>query len=280
MFAFPLPQKAKLLAYRTLSRKNRPADERPGVKLTFEVQMPNEMLDMFDPSIRQLAYEAAKGAKPTQGSLDGIPAVSTTPHLTAAGERLGGFTWHYDYTGYAITMIRGIGNERSNLPMSDCVVRFPTNTFKEGGTTVSKMVVEAGNVDPTFWQHFAELTSRECEVLAEPPEVDDSQRDIEDGDRSDEGSASKPVEPRKPGAAEKAAVAKVKGGKGTPVPHKEPSKKKARADAEAAFKPAKPAPVVTTKPVRTARGAAATKAFLEAQEREHGAEAAAGDEQP
>lgn len=270
MFALAAPTKSKLIEHRTLSKKNRPPDEKPGVKLTIEQQWPNAFLDFFDPRLRQMLYEKAKGTKAAQTQLEGMESTDL-PSLTDAGVKLANLRWHHDMTGYSVDIRRGAGLSGSNaVSLSDAVLSGWKITLKDGGTVVSRYYIEAGNIPGHAWELFAELKSREFEMTATPPALD-AQRDIEGEDENDD-DAPKPAATRKPGPAERAAVDKIKGGRKPAVAHK-PSKAAARAAAEAAFQQDKPKPVVTTKSPagsRTARGAAATKAALEA-----GAKAAA-----
>lgn len=265
--------KTKLLDYKTLSKKNRPADEKPGVKLFVEQQHPNSFLDFFDPALKAWLYEKAKGAKSAQASLDGVADASDAPNLTNLGAKLGRIKWHHDMTGYAVTVARGAGfSKAGTVNLADAILCNWDLTLKEGGTVIARYNIEAGNIAGDAWETFAELKSREFEMKAKAPE--EVQRDIEqeNDDREFEKGVKRSINAaRKPGASERAAVAKVKGGKAEPPKGKPPAPaRKTAAAAEPETKDAgSKAPVIErSQPgTRTARGRDATKAFLEAQER-------------
>jgi hypothetical protein len=277
MFELLNPTKAKLIKFDTLSQKNRPLDEKPGVKIVFEVQLPAELLDQLEPAIRVFAYEEGKGKKSTQATLDGVPPVSSTPHLTQAAIKVGKIAWHYDLTGYEIVIVRGLGGAPSNIPLTDCILQFPSIAFKEGGTWIGRMIVEAGNVRGDAWERFAELKSRDCELTAKPPQPAAQKSLHEKEGEAFEKGVKKSLAARKPGAAERAAVAKVKGGKAEP-PKGKPAKAAAvskdgawpfpkgqKPDGES---PPQSVAIERSQPgTRTARGRDATKAFLDAQKK-------------
>lgn len=271
------PTKTKLLECKTLSRKNRPADEKPGVKLFIEQQLPNTFLDHFDPALKALLYERAKGAKSAQASLDGVAEATDAPNLTNAGLKLGSISWHHDMTGYAVTVARGAGfSKAGTVNLADAILCNWKLTLKEGGTVIARYNIEAGNVPGDAWETFAELKSREFEMTAKAPA--ELQRDlVAEGEARalEKGIKASIAKTRKPGAAEKAAVAKVKGGKAEP-PTGKPAKAAAAVSKDGAWpfpkgKAAGEAPpqgvtIERSQPgTRTARGRDATKAFLAAQ---------------
>jgi hypothetical protein len=281
MFELTQPTKAKLIKYDTLSQKNRPLDEKPGVKLVFEVQLPAELLDQLEPSIRVFAYEEGKGKKASQASLEGVPVVSSTPHLTQAAMKVGKIAWHYDLTGYEVVIVRGLGGAPSNIPLNDCILQFPSIAFKEGGTWIGRMIVEVGNVQDDAWLEFARLKSRDCELTAKPPEIKQQSLEDKEGEAFEKGAQAAIAKARKPGASERAAVAKVKGGKAeAPVGKTHRVKPGASKDGAWPFpkgdKPTAEAPpqsvtIERSQPgTRTARGREATAKFLAAHAKGEG----------
>jgi hypothetical protein len=218
------PTEAKLLDYKTLSQKNRPTDEKPGVKLVFEMTLANEVLVQFHPTLKPFLFEKSKGAAPSaQKALDGVEPATDAPNLTQAALNIGKLVWHPEMTGYTFKIIRGIGRSESNVPLQDATLSNWRLTPKEGGTVVAKVDVEAGNVDDAAWLAFARLKSRKCEITAKAPEV--KQMSVEDKATAEalaleKGIKSSIANTRKPGAAEKAAVAKNGGApaKGKPDP--------------------------------------------------------------
>lgn len=222
MLALLQPTEAKLLDYKTLSQKNRPTDEKPGVKLVFEMTLANEVLVQFDPALKPFLFEKSKGSAPAaQKSLDGVAPVTDAPNLTQAALNIGKLVWHPEMTGYAVTLIRGIGRSESNVPLEDATLSNWRLTPKEGGTVVAKVDIEAGNVRDEAWLAFARLKSRKCELTAKPPEV--KQLSVEDKATAEalalEKGMKASIDKRKPGAGERAAVAK-NGGAAAKTPAK------------------------------------------------------------
>jgi hypothetical protein len=281
------PTPAKFKNSSTLSQKNRPTDERPGAKIILEVELSADYLDELDPSIRGWAFEAPPKGKPGPGqaSLEGVVPASATPHLTAAAQKISKIGWHYDLTGYHVTLIRGTGHKLSNVELEDCILRFPSIAFKEGGTFVGKVEIESGNVPGHAWEKFAELKSRPCEVMLKAPDLT-KQKQIAEAEQFEAGVKASIAKDRKPGAAERAAVAKAGKGPAAKTPHKTkavPRGTLADADAKAAKTAQKNGAgasngktgVEQSQPgTRTARGRDKTKAAID-----KGLEAAAADGQ-
>jgi hypothetical protein len=277
------PTKSKLIKFDTLSQKNRPADEKPGVKALVEMQLPNDALDYFDPTLKQLLYEKSGQPKDRQSKLEGVPVISDAPNLTQVGIKIGKFVWHQDMTGYTAAIVRGTGAAPANvLKLTDCILSNWRLALKEGGTVTARFNVEAPAVPDHGWILLAALKSREFDITLHPPEVDQRDLDAEEKAREKMGDAAPP---RKPGAAERAALAKAgKEPAAPPAPKRKLTKAELRAAAEGAFKkPAEgDAPVGTdaapsgsnvvkieqSQPsTRTARGRDATAAFIEAQKK-------------
>ena len=203
------PVEAKLIDYKTLSQKNRPTDEKPGVKLVLEMTLPNDVLLQFHPSLKPFLFEKSSGtAKPKQETLPSVEPITDTPNLTQAALNIGKLVWHPEMTGYLFTIIRGIGRSESNVPLEDATLSNWRLTPKEGGTVVAKVDVEAGNVRDEAWLAFARLKSRKCEVTAKAPEV--KQQSLAEKEAKElEAGISKGLAARKAGAPERAAVAKA-----------------------------------------------------------------------
>lgn len=134
--------------------------------------------------------------------------------------------------------INGTGRAESNLVMTDSLISGSSYLeLHEAGGGTWTFDIESANVSEKDWGQFAKLKSTDVEVLLEPPVVKQ-----EDLDLQAKRDAIPPAPARKPGPAERAAVAKVKGiDPVPPTPHKG-----------------------TAKPPRTARGKAQTKAALAA----------------
>jgi len=186
---------------------------------------------------------------------------------------VGKLLWSHEMTGYLLEIAYGTGRKESNLNIKDSILSNWRLMPKEGGTVIARFDCESADITPETFGKLAKLKSREIEIAQlKPPEI--TQQDLE-------RSAIPPAPPRKPGAAERAAVDKAKGvDPETKPPHKEA---KAQLSDEAAWPFPKdrskaggaPAQHLTepkvSKAERTARGKAKTAAALAA-----GAAAAAG----
>lgn len=248
MLSLTKATKAKMLNVIVLSQKNRQPDDDPGAKLSVETQLPAAMLAHFAKDLPAALFKPAAGKGPVQKDLEGVPPASETPNLTEIGLKVGKLYWSWEATGYTMEIFLGTGRAESNLLITDSILSNWRLMPKEGGSVIARFDVESADVSAEAFGKLAKLKSREIEIGLYPPEV--KQQDI---DLQAKRDAIPPAPARKPGPAERAAVAKVKGVDPVPpTPHKG-----------------------TAKPARTARGKAQTKAALEA-----GAAAAAGNAEP
>lgn len=235
MFELTQATKAKMLNLIVLSQKNRQPDDDPGAKLSIEVQLPAAALSHFAKGLPSALFEPPKGKGPAQKELDGVPPASETPNLSEIGLKVGKIFWAWEATGYTMELFFGTARKDSNLLIRDSILSGWRLMPKEGGTVVARFNLESADVSAETFGKLAKLKGRDIEIGLYPPEV--KQQDIEQQLKRD---AIPPAPARKPGAAEKAAVARVKGDDGQPkTPHKGDEK-----------------------PGRTARGAAKTKAAL------------------
>lgn len=257
--------KTKLINYTGLAKKNRPADQRSGVRLAVEQIWPNSYLDFFDKDMRQTYFQKARGKTAAQPQLEGVDLVSDLPSLTNLGVGVETIHWHPEMTGYTFIISRGAGMARNHsLRFEDCVLRGFQLTFQEGGSVKAKYFVEIPAVPPGgAWDTIAELKTREFDSEAIAPVI--TQGSLESGpmlgagepdDKPPKGAA------RQPGAAERAAMAKA--GKTPPAktPHKaKPPAKAADAAKEEPKGDGKVTPrIEQSQPgTRTARGLAKTK---------------------
>lgn len=216
MFALEVLTKARLADVVVLSQKNRQPDDNPGAKLSVELDLSNHTLSYFDAALKGFLYmKNGEGPKQKQATLEGVEPVSDMPDLTAIGRKIGTMHWEHEGTGYELTIDQGLGKRGSNLEISDCVLSNWRLSFKEGGSYTAKFDIESPDVSETAFGKLAKLKSREIQILLAPPTI--AQKSIDDEDDDDSAVAPAPAKPRKPAAAERAAVAKVKGGK-APAP--------------------------------------------------------------
>lgn len=228
--------KAKVTNVTVLSQKNRPVDEAPGAKLKVKLPLTAAQLEQLAPGITKEFFEDDK-KQPKQAAIEGVEQ-APTQRLTHLGLKIAKMALGQEFTGYKLTVVRGTARSESNLLMTDSIIAKGSSIeLHEGGGGLWTFDIESGNVKETDWGKFAKLKSTSIEMMLEPPVV--TQEDL---DLQQKRDAIPPAPARKPGAAEKAAVANVKGAGALPkpTPHKG-----------------------TEKPPRTARGKAATKAALE-----------------
>lgn len=233
MFELSQATKAKMLNVIVLSQKNRKPDDNPGAKLSIEIQLPASAMAHFASRMPGIFFEAAK-QPPKQGQLDGVPPASETPNLTEFGLKVKRLDWEHEMTGYTLEIVLGTARKESNIRITDSILSGWKLMPKEGGTVIARFNLESGDVSAETFGKLAKLKSRDIEITMAPPVV--TQQDL---DQQQKRAEIPPAPARKPGPAEKAAVAKVTGEKGPKVPHKGEEVK------------------------RTARGAAKTKEALE-----------------
>lgn len=115
-----------------IREENHGEDKVLAVDLAFAKEGGNELLDLFDASIRTTLYcnhAAAEG----QEHLPEVLAVLPNLRLPGLPERLmwGGADKH---GGYRLRVDYGLGPERNNLDLTECVVGKKWIECKEGGT--------------------------------------------------------------------------------------------------------------------------------------------------
>ena len=136
MFVLDKPTKAKLHKTDDKAIKVGQKDTKDAVIVNFTVVLPNTALDMLDPGLRTLLYSRANpGEKQRkQAELDGVDAVTDTPALTKAGERMRTVSWDEEQTGCTLVLDYGIGGKKSNLVLKDGTNKLKKVTSQEGGS--------------------------------------------------------------------------------------------------------------------------------------------------
>lgn len=173
-FELEVPTEAKLTDYQALSDKDREPDANPGAALWFTMTVANEILSMFDGSLRGAIF--TKNANSSPGEQESI--VSDLPNLTGIGKALGQFHWDQELTGYTLTFDYGLAG-KSNFDLSDCKLMNWAIQGKEGGSTFIKVKVEAPDVAEKIHGKLAMLKSQTVKILLAPPEVADDQAPLE-----------------------------------------------------------------------------------------------------
>lgn len=278
MFGLLKPTDVKVKNVITLSQKNRKPDEKPGVKVKLQMQLPAEELEHFGPHLTDFVYEPPQQVAEQQGTLDGVEAApKKSARLTQLGAKIAKLPLTFEMTGYTTEIIIGTGRPESNILIRDCILSDWVLQFKEGGTVLADCSMESPDVSKAILGELGAMKSRTMSMTMTPPTV--HQSDIED--EANDGEPAAPAAPRKPGAAERAAVAKAGGDPGPKEPHKAPP---AKVTDNAAWpfpkngkaeNPATPeaALAASGRPAqsRTARGRDRTKAALEAGAKAHAA---------
>ena len=113
------------------------------VDLAFSKEGGNELLDLFDQEIRTTLY-CNRAAEAGQEKLPEFLAVLPNLRLPALPERLG-WGGTDKHGGYRMQVDYGLGDERSNVDLTDCAVGKRWIECKEGGTvTIGWRVSYAG----------------------------------------------------------------------------------------------------------------------------------------
>lgn len=162
--------KFKITDVVVLSQKNREPSDNPGAALQFAGTVSNDMLTMFDGSLRSLLYtKSAASNDADQGRLD--VDVNEMPNCTKAGQKLGKLHWADELTGYSLEIDHGMGG-KSNLALEDCEVSGFEFTAKEGGSVILGFKLESQNVSEKVFGKLATLKNREVQITLLPPEVE------------------------------------------------------------------------------------------------------------
>ena len=209
MFALTKPTDVKVKNVITLSQKNRKPDEKPGVKLKLDMQLPTDALEHFGAHLTEFVYEPPAETTQTQGTIEGVePAPAKSSRLTQLGAKIAKLPLTFEMTGYTVEVIIGTGRKESNILIKDCILSDWVLQFKEGGTVVAGCSLESSDVSKVTLGELGSMKSRTMSMTMTPPEV--HQRDLVDGaDAAADGEKVTPAEPRKPGAAEKHAAARA-----------------------------------------------------------------------
>lgn len=177
-FELTTPTPAKLIDVIVLSDKDRAPETNPGVGLDFAMTVGNDLLIMFDGTLRGTLYtKNANSSAPAQGSLEGVPPVSDMPNLTEIGKRIGRFSWDLELTGYTLVCDRGLGGPKSNIELDDCKLTNWSFKGKEGGSVEVKFRAESPDVSAKVHGDLALLKTREFPVTLCAPQV--QQQDID-----------------------------------------------------------------------------------------------------
>ena len=89
----------------------------PACDLKFELKVPNDILTLFGPHLRDSLYWSS-GELAEQAELDGIDPVSDKPNL--CNPMFGALALSSEYAGYELTVDLGFGGKNSNVELGGC----------------------------------------------------------------------------------------------------------------------------------------------------------------
>lgn len=171
LFELDTPTTAKLTDVIVLSDKGREPGTNPGAGLDFIVNTSNDILTMFDGTLRSMLYtKNANSSAPQQQTLENVEPISDLPNLTEIGKKLGQFGWDLELTGYSLELDHGMGG-KSNIVLEDCKLTNWRFKCKEGGSVEVKFRVESPDVNEKTHGKLALLKTMEFPILLAAPEV-------------------------------------------------------------------------------------------------------------
>jgi len=210
---------AKLVSLTNRSEKHGD-DDVPAISAWFEMDADNTILDSLgDGQLRSALYYGDD----SQADVPGV--AKTTPHLrTSAIDKLS--IEQKPLEGWTLKINHGIKDD-DPITFGGCKVDGFTAFPKPRGAVVLKFRIGTSDISAEslgmIGMKVGHTVSLACTApKVKPPKATDGGAPLFEGDKA--------AEPRKPGAAERAAA-------GAPVttPHKEPTKAEAKANAEKAF---------------------------------------------
>lgn len=198
----------RVLDVGTLASKDRKPDELPGAQLLLQATLPHGYLAMFDKTLPSWLYETSTGA---HANLEGIESAD----LTSVGEHLKRLSWAYQQTGNEVVIDHGIGG-KSNIPLADAKAYRLSFQPLKGGSVRVQWTLDIPSLTDATRGKLSGLKATNIKMTMRAPTPEEDAQGRLDGD-DDDDAAPTPAAPRKPAAAERAAVAKVKGGKAPPA---------------------------------------------------------------
>lgn len=176
--------RAKLCKVEPQSKKMGQKELIPAIKIRVMATVANNVLEMFDPSLRTFLYEKnGQGAK-VQKQLEGIEVITDLPQLRQAGVRLGALHWKDEMTGCVFSIDHGLGGP-SNIKLRDCKVDNFKLVPKDGGTTQVFFTLFSTDVDRESSGDLNMLHQHEVEIELTAPAVV-AQKSIPIDDKDDE----------------------------------------------------------------------------------------------
>jgi hypothetical protein len=225
-----------------------------------------DVLGLLDPELCGAFYFRAKKTE-DEPDLPGVAQI--LPNLRFP--KLGKVPWVDKLEGADLFIEYGTGRATSNISLPGGKSQTKTLENKEGGTALLAFQFSTSNMPDSVLDKLRKKLKQELTITlvqseTARQEAKAKQADLDIGGEVSGEPAALPAAPapqRKPGAAERAAVDKVKGvDASSKPPHKEAKPKKTEPTVDKAKQPPKSTPAPA--PVRTARGAAKTKRELAA----------------
>jgi hypothetical protein len=188
-FALVPKTKSTLVDIDIQSLKKGQTEVVPAVALTFKTTLANDKLALLDVSLLGFLYEKNSAAQ-TQGTLDGVPVVSSMPSLTAAAKALGALSWDGEQTGCKLVIYQG-ATGAADIHLKDGEVDKVKLDPKEGGAVDFTWRFYTAAVDAETLGELGVLKSHEVDVELTLPEALQQQIDSKK-DGAKKGAAKTP----------------------------------------------------------------------------------------
>lgn len=169
-FEFPYLTKCKLSSVNVRSEKHGP-ELVPAVDLKIVVDASNDILEKFDPALKEALYYRAEQDDAGQEDLDGIEPVTNLPNLRFP-KLDAPLKWDHSGAGYRLDIDFGLGGA-SNLIMFGCEINNLAFSPKEGGTVEVSFRVQVSSIDDLTLGRVAGLVQHEISIILTAPTVED-----------------------------------------------------------------------------------------------------------
>lgn len=164
----------KVLDVRTLCKKDRGPDDRPGAQLLLQATLSAAELSMFDGFLPGMLFRKNENAK--QGSLDGVESLE----LTQIGRHVKRIPWQYEQTGCEVEIDFGLGG-KSNIALADCRAHRVTLSPRQAGGALVQWCIDAPDLDDATRGKLTGLKRADVKLKMLAPEpVEDPQGDLDD----------------------------------------------------------------------------------------------------
>lgn len=141
----------------------------PAMDLDLRLTGSNDLLSLFDPSLKSMLYRQADEQAEGQIEIEAMEPVSDMPKLRCT--ILKPIKLTVEHVGYKLTVDRGLGG-KSNLVVEGCGVKRFEADCKEGGSVELDFRVQAAHVDENVLGRLAVMIGSRVDVVLEAPRGD------------------------------------------------------------------------------------------------------------